>query len=158
MSDEVYVGLAVTSHVNDRYWRTTEWREQYGANAPLEAHLSYPEPTDVNMRKEYKRALSYFYMIDTTTGRGTIQGSGSKRWITNLAMVKQAADRELTTDATLTDETGQRFDAVLENSANHAANHRNGKVPEGGDILFVDGHVLWRPFNEMEERYMQFWW
>jgi prepilin-type processing-associated H-X9-DG protein len=143
---------------NDRYWRCTEWRQQYSSSAPLDVRLGFPEPTDAETRKQYKRVLSYFYMIDTTTGRGPIQGTGDHQWITNLVRLKQASSRELTADATLTDETGQRFDAILEGSANHAANHRRGGRPLGGNVLFVDGHVSWRPFAEMEERYMQFWW
>jgi len=145
---------------NHRYWRATEWWQQYpsGTDGPVDVYLAFPEPVDAETRRQYKRVLSYFYMIDTTAGRGPMQGTGDHQWITSLITLKQAASRELTTDATLTDDTGEHFDAVFERTANHAANHRRGGRPEGGNILYVDGHVSWRPFEEMENRYMRFWW
>ena len=30
------------------------------------------------------------------------------------------------------------------------SNHMNRRTPEGGDILFQDSHVAWRPFREMD--------
>ena len=30
------------------------------------------------------------------------------------------------------------------------SNHMNGRRPEGGDVLFQDSHVGWRPFREMD--------
>ena len=30
--------------------------------------------------------------------------------------------------------------------------HMNGKLPAGGNILFVDGHVGWRKFEKMSVR------
>lgn len=30
------------------------------------------------------------------------------------------------------------------------SNHMNGRRPEGGDVLFQDSHVSWRPFREMD--------
>ncbi|MHC4631340.1 MAG: H-X9-DG-CTERM domain-containing protein [Planctomycetota bacterium] len=42
---------------------------------------------------------------------------------------------------------------------------KRGTRPTGGNVLFVDGHVQWRPFSEMEhswfwQRYGNpcFWW
>ncbi|MHC4807384.1 MAG: H-X9-DG-CTERM domain-containing protein [Planctomycetota bacterium] len=45
-------------------------------------------------------------------------------------------------------------------------NHlKRGTRPTGGNVLFVDGHVQWRPFSEMEHRWFWqrydnpcFWW
>ena len=32
----------------------------------------------------------------------------------------------------------------------HPTSHMSGKKPSGGNILFLDGHVIWRNFAEME--------
>ena len=45
----------------------------------------------------------------------------------------------------------------------HATSHldRNEKLPRGGNVLFMDGHVDWRPFSEMAVRArhgtLEFW-
>jgi prepilin-type N-terminal cleavage/methylation domain-containing protein/prepilin-type processing-associated H-X9-DG protein len=31
--------------------------------------------------------------------------------------------------------------------------HLNGSQPAGGNLLFIDGHVDWRPFKQMKRRY-----
>ena len=31
--------------------------------------------------------------------------------------------------------------------------HLNGNQPAGGNLLFIDGHVDWRPFKQMKRRY-----
>ena len=33
------------------------------------------------------------------------------------------------------------------------SNHVRGKRPLGGNILFLDQHVAWRDFNEMQRRF-----
>jgi prepilin-type N-terminal cleavage/methylation domain-containing protein len=45
----------------------------------------------------------------------------------------------------------------------HKTPHMKGKVPEGGTVLFLDGHGTWRKFEEMERRTPSnrtphFWW
>ena len=42
----------------------------------------------------------------------------------------------------------------------HLDRGKSGK-PKGGNVLFVDGHVDWRKFDEMEVRWtsgVNFWW
>ena len=34
-----------------------------------------------------------------------------------------------------------------------STSHLNGNVPAGGNLLFVDSHVQWRPFKQMSRRY-----
>jgi prepilin-type processing-associated H-X9-DG protein len=34
----------------------------------------------------------------------------------------------------------------------HMTPHMRGKDPEGGNVLFLDWHVDWRPFKEMRVR------
>ena len=45
----------------------------------------------------------------------------------------------------------------------HIAAHPNAKrgYPEGGNVLFMDGHVIWRAFDEMSLRTtgkVPYWW
>jgi prepilin-type processing-associated H-X9-DG protein len=45
----------------------------------------------------------------------------------------------------------------------HTSAHLNGKVPAGCNVLFLDSHVEWRPFNKMRLASApgaapQFWW
>ncbi len=40
-------------------------------------------------------------------------------------------------------------------------NHLNRRIPAGGNIVFLDGHVAWRHFDEMRVRaseMVHFWW
>jgi prepilin-type N-terminal cleavage/methylation domain-containing protein/prepilin-type processing-associated H-X9-DG protein len=43
----------------------------------------------------------------------------------------------------------------------HRSPHLNGKIPNGGNLLFLDGHVEWRKFEKMKIRTdgpPSFWW
>jgi prepilin-type processing-associated H-X9-DG protein len=46
----------------------------------------------------------------------------------------------------------------------HRSPHLSGgnpTVPDGGNMGFVDGHVRWRPFGDMQERWGSspgYWW
>ncbi len=64
-----------------------------------------------------------------------------------------AADRELVADATLagTGPDGRyTFNEVRGGSPNlHRSNHISGELPAGGNIFFLDGHAVWRGFDEM---------
>jgi len=35
----------------------------------------------------------------------------------------------------------------------HTTSHLQGKLPSGGNVLFMDGHTLWRKFGAMRMRY-----
>ena len=88
----------------------------------------------------------------------------SKIWIDRID-VDMASSRELVADATLCNmnsgvqkypngnfgEVWTPYNPGTEvNRTNHIIS--DGKCP-GGNIGFVDGHVEWRPFNEMKHRY-----
>jgi len=60
-------------------------------------------------------------------------------------------DSELAVDDTLS-QNGD-FAAVLGGwKLPHTTSHMKGVKPQGGNILFLDGHVAWRPFSEMRLR------
>jgi prepilin-type N-terminal cleavage/methylation domain-containing protein/prepilin-type processing-associated H-X9-DG protein len=59
------------------------------------------------------------------------------------------SQRELAVDATLSFD-GQNFHNVpCSLPSNCRANHLKGTLPAGGNIVFLDGHVEWRPFEQM---------
>jgi prepilin-type processing-associated H-X9-DG protein len=103
-------------------------------------------------------------------GRPGIMGSGNKQWVTSLDM-PNASNMELVVDATLCQDTsetesGRTFGEVVGGiyarwGVYDRTNHlKDVEKPWGGTIGFLDGHVSWRPFEEMEVRYRtpEFWW
>jgi len=121
------------------------------------------------------RIAGYFFLIDTKTGRPKIQGTDSqlKQWVTRLDMPKQS-EKEMITDIIISDQINFKppqypngnFEkiqsTILGRSGFESTNHLiNDAKPAGGNIGFIDGHVEWRPFNEMEKRYGDYpvcWW
>lgn len=66
------------------------------------------------------------------------------------------AQRELAVDAVLSE--GGNYTTV---GGAHSSNHMDEGTPAGGNVLFLDGHVEWRPWSEMEPRSNggpDFWW
>jgi prepilin-type N-terminal cleavage/methylation domain-containing protein len=65
------------------------------------------------------------------------------------------SDTEVATDITISDGPNRataKFKGVVSNTLAEGfnSNHMNRTSPEGGDILFQDSHVAWRPFREMD--------
>jgi len=132
-------------------------------------HGVVPEPT--TNRGSYYRVTSYFWMMDTVDGRSNQpEGIPKKVWVKMLTC-KQPAATDLVTDATLSDgsdaktasftevEGGSWYRWQLYDSTNHLT---HGDRPVGSNILFVDGHLEWRPFKDMDIRvgppYPYHWW
>ncbi len=149
------------------------WR--YGENLPAGTPESYltPEPKDEPTRKNFHRIMGYYWMIDFKDGRGNQPMSPdgvTKRWVRSTTSTKtKATDKsippasmELITDVTASDgpnrETADFTRAQggcltrwgIYDRSNHL---RNGTKASGGNILFLDGHVTWRKFQEMEHRW-----
>ncbi|HCO95580.1 MAG TPA: hypothetical protein DIU00_16795 [Phycisphaerales bacterium] len=114
------------------------------------------------------RVTSYFWMMDTIQGRSVEpEGEPEKAWVKTLTC-KQPAATDLVTDATLStgpDEDTASFTEVpgglwsrwqIYDRTNHLA---HGK-PVGTNVLFVDGHLEWRPFRDMVVRFSvpYHWW
>jgi len=112
-------------------------------------------------RNQYYRVTSYFWMMDTTAGRPyQPQGTPKKSWVKTLNC-KQPVSTELVTDATLStgpDPKTANFVEVhggswsrwqLPDRTNHIS---RGDKPDGANILFVDGHLEWRLFSQMDVR------
>jgi len=166
-------------------WRQRDriifWR--YGENLPLGTPEGYlqPEPQDIATRKNYHRIMGYFWFIDyrdPATGKyrdPPMNPSGpEKEWVRSVIATKQApALVELIADVTASngpDRTTADFSTAtggcwsrwqVYDRSNHL---KKGNRPVGGNILFVDGHVQWRRFEDMEHRWFRtvsapsFWW
>jgi len=166
-------------------WRQRDriifWR--YGENLPASTSESYPtpEPADERTRKDYHRIMGYFWFIDyrRPDGKGRdddpLSPDGTpKEWVKSLTSTKAApAQVELIADVTcsngpdreksdFTRATGGCWSRwQIYDRTNHL---RKSTKPVGGNILFVDGHVQWRNFDEMEHRWFttltnpSFWW
>jgi prepilin-type N-terminal cleavage/methylation domain-containing protein len=106
------------------------------------------------------RVTGYFWMMDTEPPRTFHpEGTPKKDWVKTLDE-RQSATKDLVTDATISTNTNppdfvhvpgglaQRWG--LYDRTNHI---RTGGKPEGGNILYLDEHVQWRPFSEMRMRW-----
>jgi len=115
-------------------------------------------------RDEIYRVTSYFWLMDTQDGRGGHPiyepGTPHKRWVKSLNE-KGAGQTELVLDATLSVENDRNGNFVevagglyQQHQIYDRSNHlRQGSRPEGGNIVFLDGHQEWRNFSDMEHRY-----
>ncbi|UCG58593.1 MAG: hypothetical protein JSU70_03595, partial [Phycisphaerales bacterium] len=112
---------------------------------------------------------SYFWMMDLDTDEGrsdqVVNVTPKKDWVKTLNC-EQPGATDLVVDATLSD--GQdanraKFDEVHGGSWDRyglpdGTNHMNRRVnPDGGNVLYVDGHNEWRPFSQMGLRWIPPW-
>lgn len=144
---------------------------QFTQNAPITANPdTFDEPK--TGRESQFRVTGYFWMMDTRIGRSYHpQGTPKKDWITTLNPGAPGPSMtELVTDATLStgaDPATASFTEVRGGTYSRwqifdRTNHLRHDKPEGGNILYVDGHLEWRPFIEMAVRvsspYPYHWW
>ncbi|MCK4293451.1 MAG: type II secretion system protein [Planctomycetes bacterium] len=141
---------------------------QFSQNLPVGTRIGdVAEPK--TGRNELYRVTSYFWMMDTVAGRGSPPGgSPPKKWVKTLNC-KQAASAELVIDATLSTGPDPRTANFVEvqggswgrwqilDRTNHVS---SGDRPAGGNMMFVDGHLEWRRFSEMDDRrsWPHHWW
>ncbi|HET7625108.1 MAG TPA: hypothetical protein VFM25_07575 [Verrucomicrobiae bacterium] len=114
------------------------------------------------------RSIGYWWMMERSSGgkptwnsnpayRRTFISKSTQR-VTNLTF----STTELVTDITISQSSGNRntdqFTGVSADSKNkkylwpngkYNTSHLNSKRPAGGNILFQDTHVQWRPFRQM---------
>lgn len=155
------------------------WR--YGEDLPLGTSENYaqPEPKRDSDRKYAHRIMGYFWFIDTVSGRAnppmSPDNTAKKEWVRSVVDTKSApAKVELIADVTASNR-GDRNTADFTRASGGCytrwqlydrTNHlKAGSKPTGGNILFVDGHVEWRHFKDMEHRWFWqsygnpcFWW
>jgi prepilin-type N-terminal cleavage/methylation domain-containing protein/prepilin-type processing-associated H-X9-DG protein len=156
------------------FWR---YGEDLAAGTPEDYPV--PEPQDVATRKNYHRIMGYYWLIDTVQGRTLRPWNPDKRhteWVRSVASTESPPGSvELITDVTASNGRERSSDFTqatggcwsrwqVYDRSNHL---RKGSRPAGGNILFVDAHVEWRHFTEMERRWSwqggdyanpSFWW
>jgi prepilin-type N-terminal cleavage/methylation domain-containing protein/prepilin-type processing-associated H-X9-DG protein len=155
------------------------WRYGEGlANGTPESYAT-PEPKNEGTRKDYHRIMGYFWFIDIVNGRAhppmNPDNTPKKEWVRSVVDTKSApAKVELIADVTasngadrntadFTRATGGCYSRwQIYDRSNHL---KSPTKPSGGNILFVDGHVEWRHFKDMEHRWFWqsnsnpcFWW
>ena len=122
----------------------------------------------------------YCYILDDQRGlrkrdlliRNEENKTGPKHWVRTI-YEKNSADSELCLDATVGQQQqnlkyGYNFGTItsggtwageqIYDSSNHL---RSSEEPRGGNIGFLDGHVEWRDFRDMERRWgsnISFFW
>jgi prepilin-type N-terminal cleavage/methylation domain-containing protein/prepilin-type processing-associated H-X9-DG protein len=151
------------------YWRYSE----YSFSGLVSS--STPEPSDIHQRQQEWRVLSYSYLTETENGRGDIWApsdpdapkvrSTQKEFISKAT---QRGQRELIIDSVIAYPNDVDkwiipniyLDWAL--GTNHMGRKGDPIEPSGGNIGFLDGHVTWRHFKDMYERYgiqgVIFWW
>ena len=153
-------------------WRQRDniifWR--YGENLPAGTAEDYTraEPTAMATRKDYHRILGYFWFIDTVAGRAhppMNPGGPDKEWVRSVVKTHAApAQVELISDVTASDGADRTQADFTKASGgcwsrwqvyDRTSHLKNSTRPLGSNILFVDGHVQWRNFDEIEHRW--FW-
>jgi prepilin-type N-terminal cleavage/methylation domain-containing protein/prepilin-type processing-associated H-X9-DG protein len=128
-----------------------------------------PEPKE--NRDKFYRVTGYFWMFlnknpndpNIRDNPKSAPGTPQKHWVSILD-TRDAATTELITDATLS----KRQDPIDIEKADFdhlesalyilcgiydRTNHLKGNKPDGGNVLFVDGHTNWRPIKDMQMRY-----
>lgn len=115
------------------------------------------EPTSEAQRKLHYRVTGYLWLIDTVDGRA--YPPKDSYWPRKMN-VKGAQGWELVSDAVMQHPATKRFvnvlrgDSSVPEEAQNRTNHINRKeIPLGGNILFMDNHLTWRNFEDMEVRY-----
>lgn len=139
---------------------------QYGQNPPLNASSYDIDESGVDPDTNY-RVTAYFWLMDTQAGRTeeilNEPMTPEKDWVKTINE-KGAARKEFVLDATLStnntrDGANANFAEVrggmwdrhqMYDSTNHM---RNNGDPEGANIVFLDGHIEWRNFSDMQMRY-----
>jgi len=164
-------------------WRQRDniifWR--YGENLPAGTPEDYPqpEPQAEATRKDYHRIMGYFWFIDWVQGRKSPPWSPDGRhteWVRSVVATENPPGSvELITDVTASNGRERTSDFTKATGGcwsrwqvyDRTSHLIKGSRPAGGNILFVDGHVVWRPFNEMQRRWSwqggdyanpSFWW
>ena len=124
-------------------------------------------------------ASGYCYILETPQSPrpeilNELNKTGAKAWA-RTTVEKQGGRQELVVDVTLsrTDslaDQGTRFASIQGGTlweshqvADQSSHLKTEQQPLGANIGFLDGHVAWRHFKEMEPRYtvtsgLTFWW
>jgi len=159
-------------------WQLTQWMI---SGLPFDTPSSavggpIPEPSDPAQRATHYRVTGYSWIFDheiATRRPNPIRIYGSeatKCWVTSTfnqtphplspagSICQNPADTEVVTDNVFSMPSAvTNLDAITFTITGFAlpedrTNHMAGRLPSGGNILFVDSHVEWRQFSKMKYR------
>ncbi len=162
------------------HWTGDRFVSQTAVGTPHLAIAPPPPPTPQPTKPTVSYIVSgYCYILQTTDhDRPAILNMANKTGIKTWAKTlndKHTAQQELVVDATLGQADSQAphhydFDMItsgdmwtryqIYDRSNHL---KNSQEPLGTNVGFLDGHVSWRTFSQIEERYggnsmPVFWW
>ena len=153
-----------------RYWRYSEH-----FSGPVSEGT--PEPSSTSQRQQHWRVISYSYLMETKSGRGNIWAASDPGTPKLASTEKKFIDRTTRTRIPRS-EVELIVDSVIEYpgfykwnipdrssdwamGTNHMERGEPGE-PAGSNVGFLDGHVSWRHFEKMYQRYgiqgVVFWW
>jgi len=134
---------------------------QFDQNPPFVDSDDWEENEPETGRDRYSRVTGYYWLMDTVEGRSfQPEGFPKKKWV-RILTCEQPAATDLVTDATIStgdDPETASFTQVIGglfirweryDRTNHLI---RGTEPAGGNVVYVDGHVAWRRFEEMAVR------
>ncbi|MDI9430378.1 MAG: type II secretion system protein [Sedimentisphaerales bacterium] len=158
---------AIQQKHNDHFWTygvSGEWDGTQFINTAAPDFIVAGYCYILEVATEPKRPRIKTYPNDGDVG-------GTKLWC-KTTLEKNPGLRELVIDATLGQEDsstkhGYNFGMVTVGGSwsegkflDRTSHLRNDQEPRGGNVGFLDGHVDWRPWSEMKNRYGSptFWW
>ncbi len=112
-----------------------------------------------NLNNQYRVMGYYFFNKRNNTTIAFLDTSGAPKYskATTIKVSGNADDQELITDVMISTLTPpyNYTNVILSGAPTHpfATSHMDKGRPAGGNILFLDGHADWRPFNKMQIRY-----
>lgn len=134
---------------------------QYAFIYPYDPYTDFDESyLTLAQKQQYFRILSYLFLTDNPSRvRATIVGTPPRDWIRDLDEITNPQEYEMMCDQTISEGLYDHFYGIISGGlwslaqVAEQSNHLNkaGK-PLGGNIGFVDGHVAWRPFDQMQIR------
>lgn len=181
-------GNKVKKHDDARFW---QFGWLYGTGPyETPVPLRNETPLTTAQLKTYYRVLPYVYMFDkiiNSEGRtfsvqypNLLNPRETAKWISKTSNVQSTSSRILIMDAVISNGPNRntsRFDQLTDggiddanmsagtlwDNTNHYSRQSNsaGLLPEGGNIVYADGHTDWRSFRQMNARIqigMWFWW
>jgi prepilin-type N-terminal cleavage/methylation domain-containing protein/prepilin-type processing-associated H-X9-DG protein len=109
------------------------------------------------------RIIAYLWILENDPGvapKPKILGDDNKKWVTRLD-VKNSANVELVTDIGYSDRATGQFDVILAGGsggggpgmAETSSHVKKSRELFGMNIGFCDGHVEFRPFSQIKQRW-----
>lgn len=138
---------------------------QYYQDPPYGTPVSRVDESAIANRRSYYRVTSFFWMMDTESGRANPplheSGTEPKKWVKTITE-RGASKAELIADATLSTTADPATASFVEVAGGLYSRHqiydrtnhvRRGGHPDGANVIFLDAHQEWRNFTDMQHRY-----